>query len=144
MQLTEYNKKNSGKTGGNPVISAAGFTLLETMVAVSIIAIVLVSIYKLHIQTISMNITAKFYATAPFLAQEKISELELSPLSDMSDDAGDFGDEFPGYTWNLSVEDIETDLMGDITSDIKKIDVAVAFNNDEFNYKLRTYRFIRE
>jgi len=78
------------------------------------------------------------------LAQEKISELELSPLSDMSDDAGDFGDEFPGYTWNLSVEDIETDLLGDITSDIKKIDVAVAFNNDEFNYKLRTYRFIRE
>jgi len=79
MQLKEFNNKNRVQTGGNPVISAAGFTLLETMVAVSIIAIVLVSIYKLHIQTISMNITAKFYATAPFLAQEKISELELSP-----------------------------------------------------------------
>jgi len=79
MQLKEFNNKNRVQTGGNPVISAAGFTLLETMVAVSIIAIVLVSIYKLHIQTISMNITAKFYATAPFWHKKKYQSWNCRP-----------------------------------------------------------------
>ncbi len=36
-----------------------GFTLLEVMVALSIIAIVLVSVYKMQAQTISMNLAGK-------------------------------------------------------------------------------------
>ncbi len=122
----------------------SGFTLLEIMVALSIIAIVLVSVYKMQAQTISMNYAARFYATAPLLAQLKTAELETENLEEQADDSGDFGDEFPGYRWNVVIDDIESETLGRIGENLKQIDINVSFNNDEFTYNLRTYRFVHE
>ena len=122
----------------------SGFTLLEIMVAVSIIAIVLVSVYKMQAQTITMNYAARFYATAPLLAQLKIAEVEIENLGESADDSGDFGDEFPGYRWNVVIDDIDSELLGNIADNLKKIDINVFFNTDEFTYSLRTYRFIQK
>ena len=122
----------------------AGFTLLETMVAVSIIAIALVSIYQLHIRTISMNIDATFYSVAPLLAQKKLAEVEQSPLRDVTDDSGDFGDDFPGYTYKIAIGNIEADILGTVAEDMKTIDVTVGFNDNEFTYDLRTCRLFRK
>ena len=118
-----------------------GFTLLEIMVAVSIIAIVLVSIYKMQAQTISMNYEARFYATAPLLAQFKMTEQETKSLKDLTSDSGNFGDDFPGYSWSMAVDDVESEALGNTAKDLKKIDVTIFLNNDEFTYSLRTYRF---
>ena len=118
-----------------------GFTLLEIMVAVSIIAIVLVSIYIMQAQTISMNYEARFYATAPLLAQFKMTEQETKSLEDLTSDSGNFGDDFPGYSWSMAVDDVESEALGDTAKDLKKIDVVIFLNNDEFTYNLRTYRF---
>ena len=118
-----------------------GFTLLEIMVAVSIIAIVLVSIYKMQAQTISMNYEARFYATAPLLAQFKMTEQETKSLEDLTSDSGNFGDDFPGYSWSMAVDDVESEALGNTAKDLKKIDVTIFLNNDEFTYILRTYRF---
>ena len=65
------------------------------MAAISIIAIVLVAVYRLHAQTLSMNYSARFYVTAPMLAQKKMVEIESGGQEDMLDDSGDFGEEFP-------------------------------------------------
>ncbi len=116
-----------------------GFTLLEVMVAISIIAIVLVAVYKLHLQTISMSSAARFYATAPLLAQGRLSALEADALSD----SGDFGEHFPGYTWELAIEDIESEVLGEAAEDLKRIEVTVSLNND-YVYKVKTYRLILE
>lgn len=119
-----------------------GFTLLEIMVALSIIAIVLVSVYRMHAQTISMNYRARFYSTAPMLAKMKIAEIESKSLKDMADDSGDFGDKFPDYRWNIAVDDVESKVLGNIAEDLKKIEIIVSFNNDEFTYNLRDYKFL--
>ena len=121
-----------------------GFTFLEIMVALTIIAIVLVSVYRMHAQTISMNYAVRFYATAPLLAQLKIAELETINMEDQTDDSGDFGNEFPGYHWDIVIDDVESETFGDIAEDLKEIDVVVSFNNDEFTYNLRTYRLIQD
>jgi general secretion pathway protein I len=121
-----------------------GFTLLEIMIAVSIIAIVLVSVYKMQAQTISMNYSARFYATAPLLAQLKVGEVQIENLGKSVDDSGDFGDDFPGYRWNVVVEDVDSEGLGNISENLKRIDVNVSFNNDELTYRLRTYRFMQE
>ena len=121
-----------------------GFTLLEVMVAVSIIAIVLVSVYKMQAQTISMNYAARFYATAPLLAQLKIAELETENLVEQADNSGNFRDEFPGYRWNVVIDDIESETLGSIGENLKQIDINVSVNNDEFAYNLRAYRFVQE
>ena len=122
----------------------SGFTLLEIMVAVSIIAIVLVSVYKMQAQTISMNHAARFDTTAPLLARLKLAEVEIESPGGQTDDSGDFGDEFPGYRWNVVIEDIESEVLENIADNLKQININVSFNTDEFTYRLRTYRFMQE
>jgi general secretion pathway protein I len=121
-----------------------GFTLLEIMVSISIIALVLVSVYRLHAQTISMHQSARFYTTAPMLAQNKMAEFEIKPLDELIDDSGSFGDEFPGYNWKVAINDVESETLGSTAEDLKTIDIIVSFNQDEFTYDLRTYRFYTE
>ncbi len=121
-----------------------GFTLLEIMVSISVIALVLVSVYRLHAQTISMHQAARFYTTAPLLAQNKMAEFEIKPLDELTDDSGSFGDEFPGYGWKITIGDVESETLGSTAEDLKKIDIIVSFNQDEFTYDLRTYRFYSE
>lgn len=121
-----------------------GFTLLEVMVALSIIAIVLVSVYRLHAQTVSMNNEVRFYATAPMLAQLKMAEIESESLKDLGDDSGDFGDEFPDYRWNIVIDDVESTALENIAKDLKKIDLHISSNNDEFIYNLRAYKFLKD
>ena len=120
-----------------------GFTLLEVMVALSIIAIVLVSVYRMHAQTVSMNNEVRFYSTAPMLAQIKMAEIESESLEDIGDDSGDYGDEFPDYRWNIVIDDVESTALGNIAKDLKKIDLIISFNNDEFTYNLRAYKYFK-
>ena len=120
-----------------------GFTLLEVMVALSIIAIVLVSVYRMHAQTVSMNNEVRFYATAPILAQIKMAEIESESLEDIGDDSGDYGDEFPDYRWNIVIDDVESTALGNIAKDLKKIDLLISFNNDEFTYNSRSYKYFK-
>jgi len=121
-----------------------GFTLLEVMAALSIIAIVLVSVYRMHAQTVSMNNEVRFYTTAPMLAQLKMAEMESESLEDMGDDSGDFGDEFPDYRWNVVIDDVESALLGNVARDLKKIDLLISLNNDEFIYNLRAYKYLKD
>jgi len=121
-----------------------GFTLLEVMVALSIIAIVLVSVYRMHAQTVSMNNEVRFYATAPMLAQIKMAEIESESLKDIGDDSGDFGDEFPDYRWNIAIDDVESTALENIAKNLKKIDLHISSNNDEFIYNLRAYKYLKD
>ncbi len=122
----------------------SGFTLLEVMVSVAILSIVLVSVYKLHSQTLAMNTEARFYTQAPMLAKSKLSEMEANSESVFSNDFGEFGEDFPGYTWKVEVEEIGIEALGETSQDFKKIDVTVSYNENEFVYSFRTYRLIRE
>ncbi len=118
-----------------------GFTLLEIMVALSILSIALLAVFRLHVQTISMNNRAKFNLTAPLLAQSKMSEFETKSFADI-DEAGNFGDHFPNYTWIVSSSSVESEMLGQTAENLKKIEFTVSFNNDELTYNLRTYRYI--
>ncbi len=120
----------------------AGFTLLEILVAMSIITFALIAIFRLYTQTISMNHLLAFNTTAPFLAQKKMAELTSMPEKELGDNSGDFGEAFPGYTWAVSVEDVISETLD--TEDLKKIDVRVLMNDDEHAYFLRRYRFLRD
>jgi len=123
--------------------SGGGFTLLEVIVAMAIMVTVLVSVYRLHSQSLSMTMASRFYIQAPQLAQQKLAELEAASLDDLVQDSGDFGENFPGYTWQAAVEDVESELLGEISRDLKRIDVTVAYHENEFTYQVRIYRFAR-
>ena len=135
------SKKETG-VGNRP--TASGFTLLEVMVAMAIMAIVLVSVYRMHSQTLTMNAAARFYTQAPMLAQSKLAQLEADSSEIITEDSGDFGDKFPGYTWRIATDEVSSEALGEIAADLKRIDMTVSFNSDEYVYDIRTYRFVRE
>ena len=139
MQLNP--KKNIAKQPSIPR-GKAGFTLLEILVAMSIITFALIAIFKLYTQTISMNHLLSFNTTAPFLAQKKMAEQTSMPGKELSDNTGDFGEDFPGYTWAVSVEEVASEVLE--MEDLKKIDLRVSMNSDEQVYYLRRYRFLRD
>ncbi|MEW6673899.1 MAG: prepilin-type N-terminal cleavage/methylation domain-containing protein [Thermodesulfobacteriota bacterium] len=124
--------------------SCRGFTLLESMVAVAIMAIVLISVYKLHSQTISMTAGARFYTTAPLLAQRTLAEIQAFPDRRPVAVEGDLGDEFPGYSRRVSIDDVSAEIFGDAAEDLKKIEVTISFNQNEFVYTLRAYSILKE
>lgn len=121
-----------------------GFTLLEIMVAISIIAIVLIAVFKMHSQTINLNLATRFYSTAPLLAQNKIAELEATSLNDQMAESGNFGDDFPNYSWSVSMDNIESEILGAVSESLKKIEVTISYNNDELIYSFRTYKLLHE
>lgn len=124
--------------------STTGFTLLEVMVAMAVLSIVLVSVYRMHSQTLTMNTAARFYTQAPLLAQKKMAEVTTTSSGIFASDSGDFGEDFPGYSWQVSANDVSSELLGEVADDFKRIDVTVAYLNNQFSYRLTTYRFQRE
>jgi general secretion pathway protein I len=132
-------RNNTNKT--NP--SDSGFTLLEVMAALSIIAIVLVAVYRMQSQTIRMTVAEKFYVRAPFLAQSKTAQIMADSQAGSEGDSGDFGTDFPGYTWVFSIEDTESEELEAEAENLKKIDVTIFFNTDEFKYALRSYCYFK-
>jgi general secretion pathway protein I len=123
---------------------AAGFTLLEVMVALAVMSIVLVSVYRMHSQSLTMNAAARFYTQAPLLAQSKMAAFETLSAKGFPEDSGNFGEQFPGYSWKVSQKDVTSEVLGTVAEDLKQIDITVSYNDNQFSYNLRTYRFMRE
>ncbi len=121
---------------------ATGFTLLEVMVAMAIMAIVLVSVYRMHAQTLTMNTANRFYTQAPMLAQGKLAQLATGSSEIIAGDSGDLGEKFPGYSWSVAVEEVSSEALGEVANDLKQIDLTVSYN--EYVYSVRTYRLMRE
>lgn len=120
-----------------------GFTLLEVMVAMAIIAIALTAVLGSQSQSVSLASEAKFYTTAPLLAQSKLAELEAVEPEDLSDGSGDFGDDFPGYSWEMSLGDVFFERPENVSDRLRQIDLKISWGQDErFQYRIRLYRFV--
>ena len=123
---------------------APGFTLLEVLIAMAIMAIVLVGVYRMQSQTLTMTAASRFYTEAPLLAQDKLSQLEANPSDLITGDSGDFGELFPGYSWKVSTEAVSSEILGEAAADLKRIDLTVSLNGNEYEYSVRTYLFVGE
>ncbi len=95
-----------------------GFTLLEVMIAMSILATALLVILQLQSQSISMSSDSRFRTTASLLAQSKMADLEALSAIANQDQKGDFAPDHPDYSWAVAVTDTRV-------SRLKKIEVSV-------------------
>jgi general secretion pathway protein I len=105
-------KKNSRKK-----TSQTGFTLLEVMVAVAIIAMSFVSLLGSQSQSISIAGISRFETIAAMLAREKLTELQLTGFDQAGNSAGRFEDEFTDYSWQAEVKELSEDETGIADSD---------------------------
>jgi len=121
----------------------SGFTLLEVMVALSIIAIALAAVLGLQSQSISLASEAKFGTTASLLAQKKMAEILAETPADVKSDSGDFGDDFPAYAWQSTVNDVTSNVPEDLQDRLKQIDLKILWGDSKlYQYGLRAYCFV--
>lgn len=120
-----------------------GFTLLEVMIAMVVMVIVMGAVYRLHTQTISMAIDSQFDYTAPMLAQHKLSELKIQKMDELISDSGDFGEEFNDYTWEVTVNEIESEELGSAAEDMRQVDLRIIYLEGRMNFDIRTYWLVQ-
>jgi len=80
-----------------------GFTLLEVMIAMAILAITLVVVFQSQSQSVSMKGSSKAMTTLTLLAQSKMAEFESAEFSRVESSSGEFGPDFPDYSWTCTV-----------------------------------------
>ena len=119
-----------------------GFTLLEVMVAVAIIAIALTTLLGSQSQSVSFANSAKFETMAALLAQSKMSEIATQEAGAITNDSGDFGDDYPGYRWEVNVNDTAIAGIDNISDYLKQLDLTVTWG--VFSYNLRLYHYVAE
>lgn len=113
---------------------SSGFTLLEVMIAIAIIAIAFTSLFGSQSRSLSLAAEAKFNTVAALLAQEKLAEYEAG-LTSLVSDEGSFGDEFPGFTWKSEVRDADIgDLgtFGNLEPPLQRIDLTISWQGGQF------------
>jgi len=130
------------------MIDENGFTLLEVLIAMSILTIAVVSIFNLQGQSVKMITSVRFYTQAPLLARLALSQFEAKLVAedpDMESDYGAFGDNFPGYEYNITaseVEECEDEEYAYISKYVKTVDVEVTWEELGVSYSLHTTIFI--
>ena len=118
-----------------------GFTLLEVMIAISLLAIALTTLFGSQSQSVSLGSTTKFNIQAPLLAQLKLAEFAGATERAVSD-SGDFGDEFPGFQWQVETEDapLETSaILSKLENTLQRLTLTVSWGDDSFSYQLQSY-----
>ncbi|PIE60510.1 MAG: hypothetical protein CSA31_01670 [Desulfobulbus propionicus] len=110
-----------------------GFTLLEVLIAVAVLSLATVTLLGAQSQSIPILSEARFLTTASMLAQEKLSELEFIPFSEIDNDSGDFGEDFASFTWAVTVSPLDEEETGLSGSDeiLKSVLLTVSRKGDE-------------
>ncbi len=129
--------------------ATSGFTLLEVMVAVAVIAIALIPLLRLHLLSLDATVYAQDLSIAVGLAQEKMAEMPASP--EPGDRQGTF--DIAGYErfrWQTSVGEQEEIAIPNFdapegeelpTFKIQRIEVTVIWADGESEklYTLESY-----
>ena len=120
---------------------AAGFTLLEVLVAVAIVAIALVTFMGLHLRSLDATIRAQDLSTAVLLAQGKMATMGEFP--DTGEEQGKFeGPELERFQWATAVTEHRLDALdGGQTVTVRRLEVTVFWVDGQqtHHYTLEAY-----
>lgn len=118
-------------------VMCRGFTLLEVMIAMAILAISLVAVFQSQSQSISMAGDSRFLTTASLLAQSRMVEIDAADPRKVTAGNGDFGEDFPDYRWQVEIGDTEIEVLKKISLTVTN-SLMVARNS----YRLILYKVV--
>jgi general secretion pathway protein I len=138
----------------HPTPSPAGFTLLEVMVALSILALGLVTVLELFAGSLRLGTKASQYTRAVIHAQNEMDRLFAQTTLTDGEESGELPE---GYSWRVRVQEIrppeesQTRLQPQRQNPmdffhLKEIEVSVSWQEDgkEQTFTLRSLRTIAE
>ncbi len=102
-----------------------GFTLLEIIICLGLIALVLVAVFHLQAQNLDLQSEAQFMTTATCLLQERLSQIQALEKIEEGTNSGDFGKDYPDYTYTQEVSEVPD------TETLYKVRVAVILERDK-------------
>ena len=104
---------------------AAGFTLLEVMVAMAVLGIALLALLTLHHQSLQSVIHSRDISRAGMLCQTIMSQAELEQFPQLGVTKGNFERYFPGqyqkFRWERDVAE------SGVFPDVRKVKVIVFY-----------------
>ena len=83
-----------------------GFTLLEIVVSMGLIAIALTAVFRLQASNLDIQAEARFVTVATQLAQERISRIRAMKTLAEGTMTGDFGESFPGFSFQEEITEV--------------------------------------
>lgn len=122
--------------------AVAGFTLMEVVVALAVLAIVLVSVFRMQTGNLGVVERLQFNTRAAMLAKAKMAELDATGIDDDIELEGDFGDTAPGYHWRVSVSPRDDALLGQTAQRLYRVEIRIGLNQDESVFRLHTQRLL--
>jgi prepilin-type N-terminal cleavage/methylation domain-containing protein len=102
-----------------------GFTLLEIVICLGLIALVLMAAFHLQAQNLDLQSEAQFMTTATCLLQERISQIQAVEKIDEGTNSGDFGKDYPDYTYKQEVSAVPD------TETLYRVKVTVILERDK-------------
>jgi prepilin-type N-terminal cleavage/methylation domain-containing protein len=114
-----------------------GFTLIEVMVALSIMAIGLFAVFRLQAQNLELQSEAYFMTMAGQLAKMRTAEIEAKPEEGHS--SGDFQNLQPGFLYDADVSRVSG------IRDLLKIRVVITEESDRSGrgYAMETFQWVQ-
>jgi general secretion pathway protein I len=119
----------------------AGFTLLEVMIAVAVIAIALVALLGSQARSLGRAGETTFNTIAPMLASTKLAELG-GGMSLAAEGEGDFSPSRPDYRWRVKISDPfdgRREPLPGLAAQVFRIEVVVTREATPFSYNLTSY-----
>jgi prepilin-type N-terminal cleavage/methylation domain-containing protein len=125
---------------------ARGFTLLEVLVAMVIMAFTLLTLLLLHSGTIRLAGAGRFTGSIPMLAEKVLADQMADPSGLTGDSSGRFDPEFQGLEWTCSIEDVTWDdtvsLSDQQLERLKKIKVEIFAPNTGRSWSMIFWRYL--
>ncbi|MCG3113091.1 MAG: prepilin-type N-terminal cleavage/methylation domain-containing protein [Candidatus Manganitrophus sp. SB1] len=96
----------------------SGFTLIEIMVSLAVLAIALTVLLGLRNRDIALSAYSGHLTEATLLARQRISEVSFAGFPDLGAREGDFGEEYPNYKWKEEVKQTPYEVVRELNLEV--------------------------
>jgi type II secretory pathway pseudopilin PulG len=95
-----------------------GFTFVEILAAMAFLGILIPVVISALTVSNRAAVVAERSTVAVQLGENRLSELMLEDAWTTAESRGDFGQEWPGYRWELKRQDWQSGAMTELTLDV--------------------------
>jgi len=115
---------------------ATGFSLLEVLIALGLMAIALLGIFHLQGQNLDLQHEGQFMTLATQLVRHRMAQIQSRATLDEGTDGGDFGEDFPGFAYREEIEAVPE------TAHLLRVRVSVFFEADKGKEGLQVETYV--
>ena len=84
-----------------------GFSLLEIIISMGLIAIALLAVFRLQAQNVTLLSEARFMTVATYLAQDRLSRILSQGRLTPDSNSDEFGEDYPNFRYREEISEVE-------------------------------------